>query len=46
MRSTAAVDKKLNHFALGETVIQLAGHRYWLYSSADPETNSVLHMRL
>ncbi len=41
-----AVDGDPNHVALDETVIQLDEHRYWLYTTVDPETNIILRMRL
>ncbi len=41
-----AEDKKPNHVALDETVIQLGEYRYWLYTAVDPETNKIPHIRL
>ena len=34
------------HVAVGETVIQLTGQRYWLYATVDPKTNELHHTEL
>ena len=41
-----ADNEKPNHVALDETVIQLDEHRYWQCTAVDPDTNSILHVRL
>jgi len=38
--------KTLNQVAVDETVIRINDQQYWLYATADPETNKLLHVRL
>jgi putative transposase len=35
-----------NQVALDETVIRIAGQKYWLYAAADAESKQILHARL
>jgi transposase-like protein len=39
-------DRKLDHIAVDETVIQLNEERHWLDAAVDLETNEFLHVRL
>jgi len=39
-------DVSPDHIALDETVIRINGQQFWLYAAVDPETNTVLHIRL
>jgi putative transposase len=38
--------KAPNQVAVDETVIRLNNQQYWLYATADPQTNELLHLRL
>jgi putative transposase len=35
-----------NHVAVDETVIRINDQQFWRYAAADPETNTLLHLRL
>jgi len=41
-----AEGRSLNHVAIDEAVIRVNDQQFWLYAAADPESNTLLHLRL